>query len=557
MQKIPEEQLKHLDLSVYGALRYVAERQPDSVAYDYMIETATFSELMDDIDRMSAHLADLGIVKGDRVIVCLPNCPEAVVSFYAIARLGAVAVMVHPLSSANEFRFYVENSRCKAAIVLEFKVKKFPAPGSIEGFETIISTSSMDMLHPVVRTIMRIKYGIKRPSGPGIVHWTDIFSKPAEIPELPEILPEDPVTIIYTGGTTGVNKGAVHTNGSVNTCVRSMILAMNVPQGVKSVLSALPMFHGFGLGTSVILPLVIGRTAVLVPNFTLKSLCKTIVRKKVSYIPGVPTLFIKLAEAKFLRNADLSFLVGIVSGGDLLNSEDIEKVNTFFTSRGGPKVVIGYGCSECLAATAVMPPDSDAPGRVGVPIKDVSIKIAVPDTVEDAPPGEPGEICVAGPTIMAGYYNNPAETDHVLKRHADGRLWIHTGDLGIIDDEGFVVFKSRIKRLIITSGYNVYPSQVEDVLGHHPAVEACCVVGVPDPNRGEKVKAYVVPKHGYEAGECLEEDISDYMKENIAAYAKPRAYEFVDSLPMTKLGKVDFMALQARGASDSGPTEKD
>ena len=255
-------------------------------------------------------------------------------------------------------------------------------------------------------------------------------------------------------------------------------------------------------------------------------------------------MYEKMIDNKYLVNANLSFLKGMYCGGDSMSIESKARVDEFLMKHGSERrVKIGFGCTECLAATAITPKFDERPGSIGVPIPGFSYQITKIGTTEEAPDGEDGEICIYGPSLMDCYYGRPEETAEVLVKHDDGKIWLHTGDVGYIDD-GFIYFKNRIKRIIITSGYNVYPSQIEGILSRHPAVDISCVVGVPDEKRGSRVKAYVVLKGGVPKDDETLESIKSFVKENIAAYAKPREYVFVDSLPRTKLKKVDYRKLE-------------
>jgi long-chain acyl-CoA synthetase len=280
------------------------------------------------------------------------------------------------------------------------------------------------------------------------------------------------------------------------------------------------------------------------PTFTLDSICETIVKKKVNFLAGVPSLYEKMIGNKYLKDADLSFMTGMFCGGDSMSIESKKRFDAFMAEHGCKrKLRIGFGCTECLTATAITPKFEERPGSVGVPIPGHSYKIVDPDTCEEMPDGEDGEMCICGPAVMLGYYNNPKETEESIRIHDDGNRWLHTGDIGCIDN-GFIFFKSRIKRIIITSGYNVYPSQIEEILSQHEAVELSCVIGVPDQFRGMKVKAIIVLKEGFEPTDETKESIASFVKKNVSSYSKPREYQFVDSLPRTKLNKVDYRALE-------------
>jgi long-chain acyl-CoA synthetase len=537
-------------LSVYDILKSTATEHPKNIAYEYLGHKETYYSFLKQVDDLSLRFRKMGIYEGDRVIICLPNCPQALVAFYALNRIGAISVMVHPLSSSNEIEYFIRDSGSKMAITLSKFLDNFPKIGTVEGFQTIIVTSPVDMMPKFKGKLAQLLYKDARmPSGSlgfGMVRWSKMMKDNIDfvVKDIPHVDDLAPASILYTGGTTGKNKGAVHSSRSFNVTSLGMIELSGVRGEGTKMLTEMPMFHGFGLCTCVHLPVCLGLTCILVPTFTLDSLCKTITKEKVSFMAGVPTLYEKIIDNKYLANADLSFMKGIFCGGDSMSIESKARVDQFLADHGcKTKVRIGYGCTECLTATAITPKTEERPGSVGVPIPGYKYAIFDPETGQELPDGEDGEICMMGESIMQEYYGHKEETEAVLKVHDDGRTWLHTGDLGCIKD-GFIYFKNRIKRIIITSGYNVYPSQIEEILSHHPLVDSSCVIGVPDINRGSMVKAVVVLKKGVEKTPETLNSISAFVKSNISSYAKPRQYDFVDSLPKTKLGKIDYRKLE-------------
>ena len=543
------------ELSLYDVLKKTAEEHPDNIAYEFLGYKADYRRFLSQVDDLSLRLRKLGVKKGDRTIICLPNCPQAFISFYALSRLGAVAVMVHPLSSSNEIEFYIMDSESKVCITMDMFADKFPKVGT-EGLETLIVTSVTDMFSPLKRTLARILVKDARPhkyDDRDTMSWRKLVRMDVSKvdKDMPDVGPDEPASILYTGGTTGKNKGAVHSSRTFNVTSMGMIELSGILGEGDTMLTQMPMFHGFGLCTCVHLPVCIGLRCIIMPTFTLDSLCKTIVDEKVNFIAGVPSMYEKMVGNKYLEKEDLSFIRGIFCGGDCMSVEAKARFDDFIAAHGcKTKIRIGFGCTECLTATAITPKEEERPGSVGVPIPGMMYKIVEQDSIDEIADGEYGEMCISGPALMMEYFNNSEETEKVLRRHSDGRIWLHTGDLGYIDD-GFIYFTNRIKRIIITSGYNVYPSQIEEVLSRHPLVESSCVIGVPDRLRGSKVKAFVVLKNGVERSEETEKSISSFVKKNVSAYAKPREYEFVDSLPMTKLRKVDYRCLERQAAEGS------
>ena len=314
--------------------------------------------------------------------------------------------------------------------------------------------------------------------------------------------------------------------------------------GMK-MLSVMPVFHGFGLGIGIHTALIGGATCILVPQFSVKEYADILLKQKPNIIPGVPTLFEALLRAPALENADLSFLKGIFSGGDSLSPELKKKVDAFLKEHGCKEQIReGYGTTECVTASCLTPKDYARSGSIGVPFPDVYYKIVTPGTTEEVEANIEGEICVSGPTVMLGYMDNPEETANTLRHHGDGRIWLHTGDLGYMDQDGFVYFKLRIKRMLITSGYNVYPTQLENIIDAHEKVLLSCVIGIKDEYRGQKIKAFIVPMPGIEPTEELKQELLEYCAHHIAKYALPREIEFRTELPKTLVGKVAYRVLE-------------
>jgi long-chain acyl-CoA synthetase len=307
----------------------------------------------------------------------------------------------------------------------------------------------------------------------------------------------------------------------------------------------MPMFHGFGLGVCVHTALTRGVTALLVPRFTVESYARLLQRRRPNYVAGVPTLFEALLRLPNTARLDFSSLIGVYSGGDSLSPDLKRRVNAFLRERGAQTDVReGYGLTECVTASCLTPEDGAPDGSIGLPFPDTSYKIVAPGTRATLPHGETGEICISGPSVMPGYDGDPEETAQALQTHGDGAVWLHTGDLGAMDADGYVYFRGRIKRVIVTSGYNVYPFQIESVLNRHPAVRQACVVGVPDDYRMHRVKAYLVLNDTTD--NAVLESVRAYCKEHLAPHERPREYELRTDLPRTKLGKIAYTELEGK-----------
>ena len=333
-------------------------------------------------------------------------------------------------------------------------------------------------------------------------------------------------------------------NKAVNASAMQMKKAHPTICETDRMLTVMPIFHGNGLVIGVHTMLITGARCILIPRFTPESYAKDLLKYKCNYMSGVPALFERLMNQKCMQNADLSFLKGVFSGADSLSVELEKKINAFLKSHNA-KVLVrqGYGMTEGVVASSLTPIDGGKLGSIGVALPDVEMKIVEPGTTKEMKPGEIGEIVFSSVTNMQGYYNDKEETEITMKLHEDGKLWVHSGDLGTVDEDGFFFFKGRIKRMIITNGYNVFPMELENALEGHELIDRACVVGVPDEVRGEKVKAFIVLKnHSLNDDEAISV-IKEYLKTKVAKYALPREYEIISELPKTKIGKVDYKKL--------------
>lgn len=542
-------------LTMYQMVAETAKKYPKTLAYTFMGKGTTYEEFIQRIDRAAKGLVKLGIRKGNRVTICMPNTPQALDCFYALNRIGAIPNMIHPLSAAQEIAFYLNASHSKAVLTLDQFYGKVAEilPQLDDDCKVIIAKIAdelpfpLSVLYPMTKAARRIPKLPKK----GYTLWTDLTSSGKDV-TLPKSTGKanDCGAILYSGGTTGTTKGIMLSNLNFNALGLQTIAA----SGFKSIagmkmLSIMPVFHGFGLGIGIHTVLIGGATCILVPQFSIKEYANILIKQKPQLIPGVPTLFEALLRADGLQDADLSFLKGIFSGGDSLSPELKKKVDAFLKEHGCTEQIReGYGTTECVTASCLTPKDYARSGSIGVPFPDTYYKIVRVGTTEEVEPNTEGEICVSGPTVMLGYMDNPTETAQTLRRHFDGRVWLHTGDLGFMDQDGFVYFRQRIKRMIITSGYNVYPSQLENIIDGHGKVLLSCVIGVKDDYRGQRVKAYVVPMPGVEPTEELKKNILDYCSHHIAKYAMPRELEFRKELPKTLVGKVAYRVLEEEAA---------
>ena len=537
--------------TMYQMVALAAKKYPDNVAYVFMGKETTYRAFMKRIDAAARGLVHMGIGKGDRVTICMANTPQALDCFYALNRIGAIPNMIHPLSAAKEIAFYLNFSHSKAILTLDQFYEKVESilPELENPTEILIARIQEELPFPLsaLYPLTNNARAVKKLPNTGYTYWYDMVAAGRG-----QTLPQDDgafdecAAILYSGGTTGTTKGIMLSNLNFNALGMQTIAASGYDKiSDMKMLSVMPVFHGFGLGIGIHTALIGGATCILVPQFSVKTYADVLVKQKPNLIPGVPTLFEALLRAPKLEGVDLSFLKGIFSGGDSLSPELKKKVDAFLRAHNcDQQIREGYGTTECVTASCLTPKDYARSGSIGVPFPDTFYKIVTPGTTQEVPANTEGEICVSGPTVMMGYMDNPEETAATLRRHYDGRIWLHTGDLGHMDQDGFVYFRQRIKRMIVTSGYNVYPSQLENIIDSHEKVLLSCVIGVKDDYRGQRVRAYVVPMPGVEPTEELKKELLDYCSQRIAKYAMPREIEFRRELPKTLVGKVAYRVLE-------------
>lgn len=542
--------IEYPEYSMNDAVEETAKKYPGYVALAFMGRHISYSNLVKSIDETARAFKAYGIGEGDRVTICMPNIPQTVYCLYALNKIGAVASMIHPLSAVGEIEFYLkEVDSCCVVTIDQFYDKFVEARKNVEVKKLIIASIS-DELAAIksfaYRNLTERKF-IKPVYGEDTKKWKDfvnagkLYAGDVKV----EKQGKDPAVILFSGGTTGVTKGILLSNYNFNALAVQTAIMCNAEVCGKRMLAAMPMFHGFGLGVCVHTMMVSGGCSILVPKFNVKSYSELIKKEKPNYIAGVPTLYEAIIRSDYLDGVDLSHLMGVFSGGDSLSIELKKKFDEFLKNHNASiRVREGYGTTECVTACCLTPYHIEKEGSIGLPYPDTYFKICKPGTTEEVPYGEDGEICLCGPTVMMEYINHPKETADTLQKHDDGEVWLHTGDLGYMDDEGFVYFKQRIKRMIITSGYNVYPSQLENIIDAHDAVVMSCVIGVKDAYKMQKIKAYVVLKEGFEPTAETKQSILEYCKNHIAKYAMPYDVEFRESLPKTLVGKVAYTVLE-------------
>ena len=555
----------HLDYfegSMFEAVAAIAEKYPNNVAFDFMGRSTTYKTLVKEVEQCAKALKTIGVREGDRVTIAMPNCPQAIQMFYAVNLVGGICNMIHPLSAEKEIEFYLNASESVTAITLDQFYNKFENVRHNTKVVNIIIASIKDELSKPVKAGYMLTEGrkVKKiPDDAPVIRWKDFLhlSRYCFYNYKVERKGDDPAVILYSGGTTGTTKGILLSNKNFNALGQQVIAANPMFRIGDKMLAAMPLFHGFGLGVCVHTMLSQGGRCILIPRFTAETYAKQIVKYKCNFIAGVPTLYEALLRLPSMENADLSSLKGVFSGGDSLSIELKKKFDKFLYDHNA-KIQIreGFGTTECVTASCLTPPHMAKEGSIGLPFPDTYYKIVEPGTDIEVPYGTEGEILIAGPTVMMEYVGHPEETAQTLRKHDDGLTWIYTGDLGTMDDEGFIYFRGRAKRMIITSGYNVYPGQLENIIDAHEFVHMSCVIGVPDPYKMQKVKAFVMLKPGIPANDDTKEAILAYCRKNIAKYAMPYDIEFRAELPKTLVGKVAYRKLEEEEAAKRAAAEE-
>jgi long-chain acyl-CoA synthetase len=537
--------LTYPDVTLYQALKATAQRVPSAVAWDFFDTTSTYSELVESIDTCANALAGLGLKRDERILIAMPTAPQGIIAFYAANKLGAIPAMVHPLSTAPEMEHYLNISGARIALALDAFYDRFASIKPRVPLETLIIARIPDFpprLKSFAYWFIKGRKNPRVPDDPRVRWWSALMGDRHAAVEPAQTTTNDPAAILFSGGTTGTPKGIVLSNRNFIAEGTQALTWGGMGTG-HSILAILPIFHGFGLGVCVNACFMAGATSILVPLFSADLVAKLLRKKRPNVIVGVPTLYAALARHPSLAKTDLSSLRATFSGADTLPRPVKEEFEQLVLRRGGNvKLMEGYGLTEAVTAIMAMPLDSYREGSVGVPFPDMLAKICKVGTEEELPPGEEGEICVSGPAVMIGYLDEPEATRETLRTHADGSVWLHTGDMGKMDADGFFYFVERLKRMIKSSGFNVFPGQVEAVLYKHPLVLHTCVVGVPDPSQVERVKAFVVLKDQSLAGPATERSLIEHCQSQLIKWSCPREIEFREELPKTQIGKNDYKA---------------
>ena len=535
--------------TMVGYFLEAVARYPENIAIEYYGRTYTYRAFYEMIRDTAKSLKSQGVKEGDTIAICMPNTPEAILMFYAANMVGALVSLIHPLSAEKEIQNYINGSGATFLLSLDLVYDKVHNIVDNTCIKKIVIASAGDSLKTIKKFLYKFKNRGTIPKielTDDIMTWNEfinyVYDYQGEIACLKGA--NDPAVILYSGGTSGDPKGILLTNMNFNALALSCHKMIEQSGEGESILAILPIFHGFGLGVCIHTTLGCGMRVVLVPNFNPKDFGKLLHKHKISIVCGVPSLFESLTKTSVGKN-DLSKLKSAISGGDFMSKDLKNKVDTYFREHGSnAEIRVGYGLTEASAAICVTPTGEYRESSIGVPFPDTYIKVVRVGTHDEVPYGEDGEICISGPTVMMGYLNNLEETIQTLQIHEDGRTWLHTGDVGSMDKDGFVYFKQRVKRIIISNGYNLYPSYIETIINSHPDVFTSTVIGIPHPKKVQVAKAYIVLKDGVKPSKDVEKSIRLHCEKNLARYSLPAVYEFRESLPKTLVGKVAYRELE-------------
>lgn len=535
--------------TMVGYFLEAVARYPENIAIEYYGRTYTYRAFYEMIRDTAKSLKSQGVKEGDTIAICMPNTPEAILMFYAANMVGALVSLIHPLSAEKEIQNYINGSGATFLLSLDLVYDKVHNIVDNTCIKKIVIASAGDSLKTIKKFLYKFKNRGTVPKielTDDIMTWNEFinygYDYQGEIACLKGA--NDPAVILYSGGTSGDPKGILLTNMNFNALALSCHKMIEQSGEGESILAILPIFHGFGLGVCIHTTLGCGMRVVLIPNFNPKDFGKLLHKHKISIVCGVPSLFESLTKTSMGKN-DLSKLKVAISGGDFMSKDLKNKVDTYFREHGSnAEIRVGYGLTEASAAICVTPTGEYRESSIGVPFPDTYIKVVRVGTHDEVPYGEDGEICISGPTVMMGYLNNLEETIQTLQIHEDGRTWLHTGDVGSMDKDGFVYFKQRVKRIIISNGYNLYPSYIETIINSHPDVFTSTVIGIPHPKKVQVAKAYIVLKDGVKPSKDVEKSIRLHCEKNLARYSLPAVYEFRESLPKTLVGKVAYRELE-------------
>ena len=541
--------LEYPDGSLYDMLECSVKKHENNISYNYFGTKKTYREFLGQIDACARAFQYLGVKEKERVSICMPNTPEAMITFYALNKIGAVANMIHPLSAENEIKYFLNVSKSNYIIAIDLACNKINHIAKETEIKKCIVVSVKNEMPVFLKMGYQITKGrkVKTEKSDLFLPWKQFIQsgRGHDGKVKHNATGSDVAAILYSGGTTGYPKGIELTNLNFNALAMQSFEACQCLREKDKVLAIMPVFHGFGLGICIHTVQYFGGTSILLPQFSAKTLGQLIKKYKPNIIAGVPTLYEALVKNEHLKGIDLSFLKCVIAGGDSLSVSLKKKVDAFLKEHGADiQIREGYGLTECVTGSCLTPMCDYREGSIGIPYPDTYYKIVKPDTEEEVPFGEEGEIVISGPSVMKGYLDEEEETKKNLRQHKDGLTWLYTGDLGYMDEDGFIYFKQRLKRMIVSSGYCLYPQYIENIIDSHPKVLMSCVIGVDHPYKVQVAKAFIVLRNGVTANDDLLKEIKEHCEKNLARYSWPAEYEFRDELPKTLVGKIAYSKLE-------------
>ena len=541
-------------LPALSAFEYVCQRSKNHLndtALEYYGRKFTYADLIVNVKKTAAALRGAGVKKGDIITVVSIMTPEIIALFYAADMMGATLNLVDPRYSVEGIREYIEEVDSHLLVCLNVVYERCRQAAKRTNVEKVIVLSPADSLPPVMAVGYKLTTPDKNKYASNVIRWKQfIKGGEGQSTAAESYDPDHACVVVHTGGTTGSPKGVMLTDDCFNGIALQFQAYPKLFHRGQKLMNVMPPFIAYGFACGIHLPLVLGFTVIIIPNLDPAKLGSLVLKHKPEHMFGVPTHYQQLAADPKLRDKDLSFIINYAAGGDSLSRGAEQTVNDFLAAHGARyPIAKGYGMTEVSSAATVAAGLDNKPGSVGIPMVNTIIAAFEPGTDQELPIGQRGELCISGPCLMKGYYNKPEETAILLRRHPDGRVWAHTGDMGYLDEDGFVFLDSRIKRMIIRhDGFKVFPSMIENVVSRHPAVHQCSVVGCTDKDhvQGRLPFVYIVLKADTTAKKKqVIRELERMCAEELPEYVQPVAYKFISSMPMTPVGKVDYRQLEA------------
>ena len=543
-QKLPE-------MTAFDYVCHQNKNRLGEVALDYYGRVFTYADLMVNVKKTAAAFRGLGVKKGDIITVVSVMTPEVIYAFYAADLIGATLNLVDPRYSVEGIREYIEEVDSRLLICLNVVYERCRQAAKRTHVERVLVLSPADSLPIHLKLGYKLTSPDKNKYKSNVLHWKQFLANGEGQSTAAE--PYDPghaCVVVHTGGTTGSPKGVMLTDSCFNAIAQQFSAYDTLFKKGQTLMNIMPPFIAYGYACGVHLPLVLGLKVVIIPNLDPAKLGSLLLKYRPEHMFGVPSHYQQMAADPKLQKKDLSFIRNYAAGGDAISLGAEKTVNEFLKAHNVEyPMAKGYGMTEISSAATVAAGKLNKPGSVGIPMVNTVISVFEPGTEKELPIGQRGELCISGPGMMKGYYNKPDETAMILRTHADGRVWVHTGDLGYLDEDGFVYLDSRIKRLIIRhDGFKVFPSMIENVVSQHPAVHQCSVVGCADKDhvQGRLPFVYIVlnPAAAGVKKKQIVKELRQMCMEELPEYVQPVAYKFIAEMPMTPVGKFDYRKLE-------------